>query len=94
MALAHQRRIRARLASGAVHHRDAVHRARRDAQSAADAFGGQDGMHLSACAHDRIHRALLHADRATDAGGFVHERDLQRGMSLHRLGHRVGRLSA
>lgn len=54
-------------------HHDAVHGARRQAQLAADAFGGDHGVHEPRGSDNGIHRAGLDAQRAADAAFFVYD---------------------
>jgi hypothetical protein len=53
--------------AGDLDHRDAIHRAHRQAQVAAGAQLVDDGVHLLRRADDAIHRAGLDAQRAADA---------------------------
>ncbi len=52
-------------------HRDAIHRAGRQAQLAAVALIRDDGMHQLARADDGVHRTDVETLAATDADGFV-----------------------
>ena len=54
---------------------DAFNRAGRQAQFAAGALRGNDGVHLLGRANNRIHRAGLDTQRATNAGIFVNAGD-------------------
>src|SRR5205085_7702791 len=62
-------------------HVDAIDRAGRHAQLAADAPVLDHGVHLALCADDRIDRAGLDAARAADAAFLHHQRDR---LALHR----------
>jgi hypothetical protein len=54
-----------------VDHRDAVHRAGRQAQAATGAFGRDHGMHQPGSADDGVHGAGFDAQRAADARLFI-----------------------
>lgn len=62
---------------GGVHHLDAVHRAGRQAQFTACAFGGDDGVHPLVAASDGIDGACIETQSAADAPCFVNEGQLQ-----------------
>ena len=74
-----RQRLRPRLPASAilrdVFHADAVHRADRDAQLATGAARLDDGVHELVAADDRIGWTHRHAQRATDAPGFVDHGD-------------------
>lgn len=65
----------------AIDHPDAVHRAGRQAQAAADALCGNHGVHELRGADDGVDRAGFEAKRAADAGVFVYHCRL--GMAMH-----------
>ena len=71
-------RVVARPIAGCRRHANAVDGARCDAQLATRAQRRHDRVHALGSADDRVHRACLDAQRASDAGRFIDDRDLQR----------------
>jgi hypothetical protein len=63
------------MSNKAGHHRDAVHRAGRQAQFAAGAFLRNDGVHALARAENGVDRADIQAFAAADAGVLFNNGD-------------------